>query len=482
MKIKLLTGANTSGVSKRLKIVAAAGKLSRFPGKVTEVYNSCNDDAKNQRFIERVIEMGHESITDHDYLVFAIEDVSPIIEQILIEERIASFTIKSRREVDFSRAGYYTPNFRDRDYNILPNNNQLKKKYHEHMKYLFTSYSELLEMGAKKEDARFVLPYSFHSNIEMGCDAHVAKNLIVRFLTGKESKIAECREFGEKLYQIFKEYVPYYQKTIDKAIVPQKDEVKELLDNYLGSRIPDWNMDELDSYDILKGVSLIGSTCGADDGIIKNALMRVYGYDKNKALAFYNCYIKTNLPLKRELMLKILKNGGAEFKQVNFKFQVPVSLAVLTHLTRHRTHHLMVPDFVPIRDLNQYVVPPTFNEGQRQRYDEIYKRNHDVYTQFRKFGICDEDLIYFYLAGTKMNVITNMDGQTLLHISRLRICNKAQWEIRNIVTEMRSLVLEQAPIYGSILGPDCEIFLECHEGKESCGKVNVLRDRANAKR
>ena len=466
MKIKLLTGANKSGVSKRLKIVAAAGKLSRFPGKVTDVYESCNDDEKNKRFIERVIEMGHESITDHDYLVFAIEDVSPIIEQILIEERIASFTIKSRREVDFSQVGYYTPVFRNSNYDMLPNNFELNKMYHEHMKYLFISYSDLLKMGVKKEDARFVLPYSFHSNIEMGCDAHVAKNIIVRFLTGKESKIAECREFGEKLYHIFEQYVPYYKKVIDKAIIPKTDEVKELLDQYVNEY----------SYEVLSNVRMISATENADDEILINAFMRVYGYDYDTARIYYNSVVGSNEKLKKELMLRILTNNeGAELKQVNFRFNVPLSLAVLTHLSRHRTHNLMIPDFVPVRDLKQYIVPPTLNEEQKAKYYEIYKKNYEVYLKFKELGICDEDLIYFYLAGTKMNVVTNMDGKTLAHIARLRICNKAQWEIRRAVSEMRSLVLEKAPIYGSILGPDCEVFLECHEGKESCGKVIALR-------
>ena len=73
------------------------------------------------------------------------------------------------------------------------------------------------------------------------------------------------------------------------------------------------------------------------------------------------------------------------------------------------------------------------------------------------------------------NIVTNMDGATLSHIARLRICTKAQWEIRGILTQMRELVKEVAPVYATILGPDCEVFRECHEGKESCGKIKVLK-------
>lgn len=473
MRVKLLTGASKDGVNRRAKIVAAAGKLSRFPGKVTKVYASCTDPEKNKRFINRVISMGHESITDHDYLVFAIEDVSPIVEQILIEERIASFTIKSRREVDFSNAGYYVPDFRDsyREYDLLPNNYKLKRLYREHMKYLFNSYSELIEMGLKKEDARFVLPYSFHSNIIMGCDAHVLKNLIVRFTKGKESRIAELEELGNKLYDIMSEYIPYYEEVINNADMSSRDEVENFLEKYICDH----------NYEIPDKVKLISAPADADKEILVSSLMRVFNYPYDKALMYYNKILKDNVELQKELMRKILINGKEEFAQVNFRFDVPISLAVLTHLTRHRTHELMVPDFTSISDLTKYRIPPTLNAEQKAKFAEIYKRNNEMYLYFKEQGVCAEDLIYFLLAGTMVNVTTNMDGKTLSHIARLRICTKAQWEIRGILSEMRSLVLEKAPIYGSTLGPDCEIFLECHEGKESCGKVNVLKEKANAR-
>ena len=76
--------------------------------------------------------MGHKSIIEHDYLVFAISDVTPIIEQTIIGNRLTSFTIKSRREVDFRTAGFYTPEFRDSNLNIHPQNEQLKEKYQKH--------------------------------------------------------------------------------------------------------------------------------------------------------------------------------------------------------------------------------------------------------------------------------------------------------------------------------------------------------------
>ena len=452
----------------RTKIVATAGMLSRATGKVSDVYKGRIKFGENKAVIRKIINMGHESITDHDYLVFAIEDVSPVIEQIIIEERIVSFTIKSRREANFSEVGYYVPDFRGKDGTVLANNEELQKMYHEHMKYLFGSYSNLLGMGLKREDARFVLPYSFHSNIIMGCDAHVLKNLIVRFTKGKESKIAEVKEFGEKLYEIMREHVPYYKEIIDEATLPERDLVKDFLDEHITDT----------SYEVPEHVKLISCTKDPDREILISTLMRAYEYPYEKAERVYEQVFANDDEAKRRLMRTILNNGGKEFDQVSFRFNVPVSLAVLTHLTRHRTHSIMVPDFTPIRDLTKYRVPPTLNDESKAKFAEVYQRNQDLYLKFREAGVCDEDLVYFHLAGEMINISTNMDGKTLAHILRLRTCNKAQWEVRGIANEMRKLVRQVSPIFGECLGPDCEVFLECHEGLESCGKVKAIRQKA----
>ena len=80
-------------IERRTNIVATAGRLSRFAGTVFEILETIEgrDFEKNVEFAERVISMGHDSISDHDYCVFAIQDVSPVIEQTIIEERFSSF-------------------------------------------------------------------------------------------------------------------------------------------------------------------------------------------------------------------------------------------------------------------------------------------------------------------------------------------------------------------------------------------------------
>lgn len=478
---KVLEEIKQNEIARRSEIVSTAGRLSRAAGTVMDIVGLSESKTfdQNVKFANRVISMGHDSITDHDYCVFALQDVSPLVEQTIIDQRFSSFTIKSRREVDFSNVGYVVPDFHDANGNLLPNNEALKEEYREHMEMLFGSYKTLIDKGITKEDARFILPYCFHSNIIMGVDAHTLKDLIIRLTKTKDANIAELRELGENLYDIAKVNMPYLIPEIDKVPRQTTDPVEEYLNQNTPKEkyiIPD------------KPVLLNYNINNVDDSIIKSALMRRYQYTEEQAKKVYEEAMKQNPNFKTELMKKIaFESDGEELAQVNFQFQVPLSLAVLTHLTRHRTHHIMPPDFVPNLDLEQYVTPPKIakNEETKDIFDSIFALNKEMYDHFKNdYGVCEEDLVYFTLSGTKTSSVTNMDGKTVQHILGLRECAKSQWETqrmaRGIHDEIRKI--DGAEAYDKVLGPTCMTQGFCGEGKECCGKIYVLQKQQNNKK
>ena len=464
---------NLKGIEKarHSEIVSTAARLSRFKGNVEEVLKLSENKPieKNANFIKYVIEMGHNSITDHDYLVFSLKDVSAIVEQTIIEERYSSFTIKSRREVDFSKAGFYIPDFHDKNGDILENNSYLKELYKFYMQSLFEKYTVLKENGISSEDARFILPYCYNSNIMMGIDAHTLFDMIIKFTKTKYSKIGELKEFGDNLYEIAKEYTPYLIPLIDMVPVTENDAV----DDYLDERI------KKEEYKILDEVKLLNHTSNIDDQILISSIMGRYQYDYDKAKKIYKKLCKENSSFKDDLMKKIaLEGDGKELSQVNFNFQIPVSYAILTHLTRHRTHKLIVPDFFPNIDLTKYKIPPKIKTDFLDFYNDIYTKNKEIYDLFKnKYKVRDEDLIYFTLSGNMTNILTNMDAGTLRHILELRECNKAQWETREIAKQMHNEVKNtgKADSFSKVLGPTCETMGICRERKEHCKKVYNLQ-------
>ena len=466
MKIELLGGCTKDELESRVQRVAAAGKLSRFPGNVFEVIESCDDYESNLKLIKRIIKMGHKSIIEHDYLVFALCDVTPIVEQTIIGNRLTSFTIKSRREVDFRNVGFYIPEFRNKDLELHNDNEELKEKYVTHMKELFNIYGNIVDTEVKVEDARFILPYSYHSNIIMGLDARELEKLIVSLKFGRLCRIQELRELADALYEAVKEYVPYLPSTIKKAEVTDKNEFE-----YLESMV------ERPEIKILPKTNLVSYTKNVDDVILESMVMYHYQCSEEKAKDILKEMVEKDPDAKAKLMDVVLhKEERRELEQVSFTFQIPISLSILTHLTRHRMHALLVPEFVPMWNLNNYVIPDTIKNKEEalKLYNEGVEKNIKAFEEFKAAGVAEEDLIYFYLGAQMLNVVTTMNARNIQWVCRQRCCNKAQWQIRYIANDIRLKVSEVAPLLGKGLGATCMTDRVCNEGRECCGLIDKL--------
>ena len=464
MRIELLGGSTKEELESRIQRVAAAGKLSRFNGNVFEVLDSCNDFESNLKLIKRIIKMGHKSIIEHDYLVFALCDVTPIVEQTIIGNRLTSFTIKSRREVDFRTAGFYTPEFRNKNLVEHEKNEELKKKYNEHMQYLFNIYGEIVDKDVNVEDARFILPYCFHSNIIMGLDGRELEKLVISLRNGRLSRIQELKELGDRLYEIIKEEVPYLKVSLKN--VENKDENQfEYIESI--SKRPEIK--------ILDKPKILSYTPTADDVVIKSNIMYHYQCSEEKADEILKEMIKKDEHAREKIMNNILhKEERRELEQVSFSFQIPISLSILTHLTRHRMHSLLVPEFIPMWDMKNYVTPVTVKNKANDLFQEAIEKNMKMFEEFKDAGVAEEDLIYFYVGAQMLNVVTTMSARTLQWILRLRCCNKAQWQIRFIAQEIARKVSEVAPLIGKGLGPTCITDRYCGEGRECCGLIDKL--------
>ncbi len=468
MKVVILGNNTKEEVEKRIQIVASAGNLSRADGTVTQVIENHNDYESNLKLARAIVGYGHKSISEHDYLVFALEDVSVLIEQIIIGYRLTSFTIKSRRNVDFRSAGYVVPDFKDKEGNILPNSNELQEMYKGHIQSLFDKYGEFVDEAIPVEDCRYILPYCFHSNIIMGCDCNELLNMTSDLLYGKNSHIPELKELGEKLADVIRNYAPYLARALDNE--KEKDYYNDqytFLDDKLGKNLYGHN-------ELLPKVNMYDYTPKADEKVLCAILMNRYQINHDEALKKLKKLRKEDPEIDHKLMNALIHSKQQrELEQAIFSFEIPIELAVLTHITRHRMHSLLVPDFVPMWDLGTYVMPDNLKEHKAE-YDKIFEDNKAMMEYFRNQGVRDEDLVYFYLSGNACNISTTMNARTLEWISRMRCCNKAQTAIRNIANQMVEQATEVAPIIGEALGPTCKVLKYCPEGKDSCKNRGVV--------
>jgi len=138
------------------KQVAMAAKLCYSDSHISELEEQ--DPAKQEKFIENLVRIGHLSPIEHASFTFGIEGVSRALLAQITRHRIASFSVQSQRYV--SKTGGF-------EYVIPPAISalgaQAKEKYEAQMRMMSDWYDEWVEAlgsaGEKSnEDARFVLP------------------------------------------------------------------------------------------------------------------------------------------------------------------------------------------------------------------------------------------------------------------------------------------------------------------------------------
>lgn len=96
--------------------------------------------------------------------------------------------------------------------------------------------------------------------------------------------------------------------------------------------------------------------------------------------------------------------------------------------------------------------------------EALWKR----YVEYRRKA--GENARYILPNACNTSMLMTMNAGSLMHFFRLRCCNRAQEEIRELAWMMREEVMKVAPaIFDGRSGPACLVDGKCSEGKMSCG-------------
>ena len=189
-------------------------------------------------------------------------------------------------------------------------------------------------------------------------------------------------------------------------------------------------------------------------------------------------------------------------EHISFTFGIEgVSRAFLAQITRHRiaSYSVQSQRYVKKKDF-EYIGPPEIKEHKEalEIYESAMKQAAEAYDKLAeilesrhrkalmeqgmdeksagraagKAAIEDARFVLPNACDTKM--IVTMNARSLLNFFRHRLCNRAQWEIRDVALQMYNLVYETAPGVFSKAGPSC-LFGPCGEGKMTCGKIKEVR-------
>lgn len=417
-----------------LRTVASSARISTQQGTALEIYEKSGDRDRDLNLVNKVLASGHKSVIEHQTLSIAFDNVSVLVEQFVIEFRLASFTVKSRRYVDFSDAGYVVPE------GIMP---ELEKLYRARTEALFALYEKLLQLGIPKEDARFVLPYGFRSNFFATMNARELIHMVTAMLKGQGSAFPELRALGLQLKKQFDEMYP------------------GVLDAEL-KHAPEC-LEEGDAGPILAGNA-------------REPEVRIVSAPSNPvavlgtAMRFGRRFSGFDAENMRRLLLDARPR---ELEVLSYSFRIDnVSLACVTHFTRHRMLSLMLRHELSALAEGNYVLPESIsgNSEALRLYCGAFEAQTAAAERAQEMGADGSQLAYFAMAGHTTSILITMNARELLHFAKLRCCARAQWEIRGIARAMIELLNETdaQPIFCAY-GPTCAVTGLCPEGKMSCG-------------
>ena len=421
-----------------LRVAASSARISTQQGTSLEIFERSQGDEKDLKLLNKVLASGHKSVIEHQTFAVAFNDVSVMVEQFVIEARLASYTVKSRRYVDFAGAGYVVPEDLD---------DAQRAVYGAAMEARFADYEKLMALGVPKEDARFVLPYCLRSNFYMTVNARELIALICAMLAGRGKGFAELESLGAQLKAQF------------DAIYPG------VIDGEL-NRYPAYAPTELpreigDPMEATGGADLLSETPNA-----MALLEAAMGFSGRFEPAFGSFANQANL---RTLMLDARPR---ELELLNYVFGVRrISLACLTHFVRHRVDSPIVPPVLAALAGGTYVLPETVKaipEAEKV-YRAAFEDQAQAAREALRLGIKAEDASYFAMSGHQLDILLGMNARELMHFMKLRTCSRAQWEIRGVAEEMLTLLQIACPPLFAMYGPSCR-FGPCPEGRMSCGK------------
>ena len=178
--------------------------------------------------------------------------------------------------------------------------------------------------------------------------------------------------------------------------------------------------------------------------------------------------------LSEGLIDHLWKSGHlSTFEHVSFTFAVDGLSRVASHqLVRHRVASFSQQSqrYVKMSGAASVVVPPSVraNAEASALFSEQAELAFSAYQKLIEMGIPAEDARFILPHGWETRLVLTMNARELHHFFSLRLCRRAQWEIRELARLMLAECRRVAPVLFKTAGPSC-VFGACEEARP-CGK------------
>lgn len=180
-----------------------------------------------------------------------------------------------------------------------------------------------------------------------------------------------------------------------------------------------------------------------------------------------------------EKMLKLIERvvssghySTIEHIQVTFAIS-NVSRACTHQLVRHRHMSFSQKSQRYVREKGQfdYLIPPTVQRNTEllEKYKAFMESASLFYAEMTEAGIPAEDARFILPNAAASSLVASLNLRELIHLANIRLCTRAQDEIRLMVKKMCDALVKEEPWLKNYLTPKCEKLGYCDEDK-CCGR------------
>jgi len=188
-----------------------------------------------------------------------------------------------------------------------------------------------------------------------------------------------------------------------------------------------------------------------------------------------------------EFVKKVFASGHeSPLEHVSFTFAIEGISRVCTHqLVRHRIASFSQQSQRYVKEEEfDYIMPPVFRNSPELKniFEETMSKIQQAYnmilTHFKKQdksgeGI-NQDARFLLPGGCETKIVVTMNVRELVHFFKIRLCMRAQWEIRALAHKMLDLCRKELPAIFEKVDAKCVFLGYCPEGEKfSCGRYPV---------
>ncbi len=168
-----------------------------FIGKMAGIcYDAVDEPERNIKRATKCAQDGHLATLRFASAVFNVSGISRVCSHQFVRSKHLDFLQRSQRYCKEHEANFTVPNL----------NTEQLDAYHQAILQSKMAYDELIDLGVKKEDARFVLPEATHTELNVVGNLQAWKDFIK--LRADKHAQWEIREVAKRINNLLHEQCP----------------------------------------------------------------------------------------------------------------------------------------------------------------------------------------------------------------------------------------------------------------------------------